>query len=191
MNWPYTYMCPLSPESPDHPPISLPTPAPLGCHRAPTLGPLHHTNSHRLSDFYMVMYMFQCYSLKSSHPHLLPLSPKVCSLHLCLLCRPACGIVVTIFLVVQLLSHIRLFVMPWTVACQTFLSFAMSWSLLKLMSIESVMPSNHLVHCHPLLLLPSIFPSFRNFLLSQFFESGDQSIGASASALVLPMNIQD
>ena len=112
---------------------------------------------------HMVMYMFQCYSLKSSHPHLLPLSPKVCSLHLCLLCRPACGIVVTIFLVVQLLSHIRLFVMPWTVACQTFLSFAMSWSLLKLMSIESVMPSNHLVHCHPLLLLPSVFPSIRVF----------------------------
>ena len=107
--------------------------------------------------------MFQCYSLKSSHPHLLPLSPKVCSLHLCLLCRPACGIVVTIFLVVQLLSHIRLFVMPWTVACQTFLSFAMSWSLLKLMSIESVMPSNHLVHCHPLLLLPSVFPSIGVF----------------------------
>ena len=47
---------------------------------------------------HMVMYMFQCYSLKSSHPHLLPLSPKVCSLHLCLLCRPACRIVVTIFL---------------------------------------------------------------------------------------------
>ena len=102
---------------------------------------------------HMVMYMFQCYSLKSSHPHLLPLSPKVCSLHLCLLCRPACGIVVTIFLVVQLLSHIRLFVMPWTVACQTFLSFAMSWSLLKLMSIDRWMDKKAVIHIHNGILL--------------------------------------
>ena len=51
----------------------------------------------------------------------------------------------------------------WTPACQTSLSFTISWSLLKLMSIESVMPSNHLVLCHPLLLLPSAFPSIRVF----------------------------
>ena len=69
------------------------------------------------------------------------------------------------------------------------LSITISQSLLKLMSIESVMPSNHLILCHPLLLLPSIFPSIRVF--SWFFESGDQSIGVSASASVLPMNIQD
>ena len=61
--------------------------------------------------------------------------------------------------VVQLLSHVRLFVTPWTVACQASLSFTISWSLLKLMSIKSVMPSNHLILCPPLLLLPSIFPS--------------------------------
>ena len=54
-------------------------------------------------------------------------------------------------------------VTPWTVALQAFLSFTISWSLLKLMSIESVMPSNHLILCHPLLLLPSIFPSIRVF----------------------------
>ena len=54
-----------------------------------------------------------------------------------------------------------------------------------------VMPSNHLIFCHPLLLLPSIFPSIRIFPMSQFFTSGGQSIGASASASVLPMNIQD
>ena len=65
--------------------------------------------------------------------------------------------------VVQLLSHVRLFATPWTAACHTSLSFTISWSLLKLMSIESVIPSNHLVLCHLLLLLPSIFPSIRVF----------------------------
>ena len=64
---------------------------------------------------------------------------------------------------VQSLSHVQLFVTPWTAACQAFLSITNSQSLLKLMSIESVMPSNHLILCHPLLLLPSIFPSIRVF----------------------------
>ena len=64
---------------------------------------------------------------------------------------------------VQLLSHVRLFVTPWTAARQASLSIATSWSLFKLMPIESVMPSNHLILCHPLLLLPSIFPSIRVF----------------------------
>ena len=64
---------------------------------------------------------------------------------------------------VQLFSHVQLFVTPWTAVCQTSLSITNSWSLLKLMSIESVMPSNHLILCRPLLLLPSIFPSIRVF----------------------------
>ena len=64
---------------------------------------------------------------------------------------------------VQLLSHVQLFVTPWTAGCQASLSFTNSQSLLKLMSIESVMPSNHLILCHPLLLLPLIFPSIRVF----------------------------
>ena len=64
---------------------------------------------------------------------------------------------------VQSLSHIRLFVTPWTAAHQTSLSIINSWSLPKLISIESVMPSNHLIFCHPLLLPPSIFPSIRVF----------------------------
>ena len=64
---------------------------------------------------------------------------------------------------VQLLSRVRLLVTPWTTARQASLSIANSQSLLKLMSIESVMPSNHLILCHPLLLLPSISPSFRVF----------------------------
>ena len=62
-------------------------------------------------------------------------------------------------IVLQLLSHIQLFVTPWTAAHQASQPFAISWSLLKLMSIESVMPSTHLILCHSLLLLPSIFLS--------------------------------
>ena len=65
--------------------------------------------------------------------------------------------------VAQLLSHVQIFVTPWTAAQQTSLSFNNSQSLLKLMSIETVMPSNHLILCRPLLLLPSLFPSIRVF----------------------------
>ena len=70
------------------------------------------------------------------------------------------------------------------------LSITNSRSSLKLMSIESVMPSSHLILCHPLLLLPSIFPASASFPVSQFFTSGGQNIGVSASTSVLPMNIQ-
>ena len=96
-----------------------------------------------------------------------------------------------LFSSVQLLSRVWLFGTPWTEARQASLSITTSQNLLKLMSIESVMPSNHLILCLPLLLLPSIFPSIRSFLMSQFFPSGGQSTGVSASASVLPMNIQD
>ena len=65
---------------------------------------------------------------------------------------------------VQSLSHVRLFATPWTAASQASLSITSSWTLLRLMSIEAVMTSNHLILCHPLLLLPSIFPSIRVFL---------------------------
>ena len=64
---------------------------------------------------------------------------------------------------VQLLSHVQLFAIPWAAACQASLSITDSWSLLKLMSIESVMPSNHLILCCPLLLPSSVFPSIRAF----------------------------
>ena len=67
---------------------------------------------------------------------------------------------------VQLLSSVRLFVTPWTAACQASLSLTNSWSLLRLMSIESVMSSNHLILCCPLLLLPSIFPSLFQWVTS-------------------------
>ena len=65
--------------------------------------------------------------------------------------------------VVQSLSHVQFFVTPCTAACQASLSFTISWSLCKLMSIELVMPSNYLILCHPLFLLPSIFPRVRVF----------------------------
>ena len=71
---------------------------------------------------------------------------------------------------VQLLSHVQLFATPWTAACQASLSNTNSWSLLKLISIELVMPSNHLILCCPLLLLPSIFPSIRVFSNESLFR---------------------
>ena len=69
------------------------------------------------------------------------------------------------FSLVQLLSRVPLFVTPWTAACQASLSITNFWSLFKLMSIELVMPSNHLILCRPLLLLPSIFPGIHTKLL--------------------------
>ena len=93
--------------------------------------------------------------------------------------------------VFQSLSHVQLSVTPWIAACQTLLSFTISWSFLKLMSIESVMPSNHLIFCHPLLLPLQSFPASGSFQMSQFFASGGQSIGVSASTSAFPMNIQD
>ena len=92
--------------------------------------------------------------------------------------------------VFQSLSCVWLFVTPWTAAHQASLSIINSQSLLKLTSIELVMPSNYLIICCPLL-LPSIFPNSGVFSMSQFFTSGGQSIGVSASTSVLPMNTQD
>ena len=71
---------------------------------------------------------------------------------------------------VQLLSHVQVFAAPWTAACQASLSIINSRSLLKLMSIELVMPSHHIILCHPLLLLPSIFPSIRVFSNESFLR---------------------
>ena len=91
---------------------------------------------------------------------------------------------------VQFLSRVWLFATPWTAACQASLSITNSQSLLKLMSIESVTPSNHLILCCPLLLLPSIFPSIGVFS-NESVSPGGQSTGVSVSASVLPMNSQD
>ena len=92
---------------------------------------------------------------------------------------------------VQSLSCVRLFVTPWIAACQAYLSITNSRSSLKLMSIESVMPSSHLILCHPFLLLPQSLPESGSFPMSQLFAWGGQCIGVSALASVLPVNTQD
>ena len=92
---------------------------------------------------------------------------------------------------VQLLSRVWVFVTPWTTARQASLSTTNSQSSPKPMSIESVMPSNHLILCHPLLLLPSIFPSIRVFSNESALHIRWPNIAVSASTSVLPMNIQD
>ena len=90
-------------------------------------------------------------------------------------------------------SRVWLFETPWTATRQASLSITNSQNLLKLMSIESVMPSNHLLLCQPFSSCLLSFPASGSFSVSQFFDSSGQSIGASPSASmsVLPMNIQD
>ena len=101
-----------------------------------------------------------------------------------------CGL----FIVVQLLNHVRLFATPWTAACQASLSFTISLNLLKHMSIESVMPSNHAILGRPLVIPFSSclqsFPASGSLPVSWPFASGGQSIRASALASVPPMKMQ-
>ena len=92
---------------------------------------------------------------------------------------------------VQSLSPLGHFVTPWTAARKASLSITTFPSLLKLISIKSVMLSNHLILCHPLLLLPSMSLTSKSFPESQLFASGGQSTRTSASASVLPVNIQN
>ena len=92
---------------------------------------------------------------------------------------------------VQLLSRVWLFATPWTAARQASLSITNSQSLLKLMSIESVMLSNHLILCHPLSSRLQSFPASGSFPMSQFLALNGWSIGVSAAASVFPINIQD
>ena len=144
-----------------------------GCRAALTncsswLGP-HHMLSQALAGSYWV-------------PGCLGLSEP--SFHPCWKSRPLYSVVV------QSLSCVQLFVTPWTAALPATLSFTIFQSLLKLMSIESVMASNHLILCCPLLLLPSIFPSIRVFSNKLALRIRWPKYGASASASVVPMNIQ-
>ena len=92
---------------------------------------------------------------------------------------------------VQFLRHVWLFATPRTAVCQASLSITSSQSLLKLISITLVMPSNHLILCRPLLLPLQFFPTLGSFPINQFFTAGGQSVGVSASASALPMNIPD
>ena len=91
---------------------------------------------------------------------------------------------------VQSLSNVQLFVTPWTTAFRASLSITSSWSLPKLMSIELVMPSNHLILCRPFSFCPQSFPASGAFPMSQFFATGGQSTGASALASFPPKNTQ-
>ena len=91
--------------------------------------------------------------------------------------------------VVQSLSHVRIFVTPWAAACQASLSFTIFQSLCKLTSIESVMPSNHLILCRPCLLLPSVFRSIRVFSNESALRIRWPSTGASASVLPVSLKI--
>ena len=91
----------------------------------------------------------------------------------------------------KLLSRVQLFVTPWTAARQVSLSITNSQSFLKLMSIESMMPSSISSSVIPFSSCLQSFPASGSFPVSQFFTSGGQSIGVSASASILPMNIQD
>ena len=92
---------------------------------------------------------------------------------------------------VQSLSRVWLFVTPWTEAGQASLSITNSRSLPKLMPIESVIPSNHLILCHPLFSCLQSCPASWSFQMSKLFTSGGQSIGVSASTSVLSMNTQN
>ena len=95
-----------------------------------------------------------------------------------------------IVVVVRSPSHVQLFATPWTAARQASLSLTISQSLPKFMFIAWVMQSSHLILWHPLILLLLIFPSIRDFSMSRLLASDDQNTGASASASVLPVNIQ-
>ena len=95
--------------------------------------------------------------------------------------------ILKIVAVVQSLTCVQLLATPWNTACQASLFYLLC--LLRFMSLESVIPSNHLILCHPFFSCPQSFPTPGSFPVSQFFASGGQSIGASAP--VLPMNIQD
>ena len=97
---------------------------------------------------------------------------------------------VLVFSSVQSLTRVRLFATPWPAAHQASLSITNSWSLHKLMSIESVMPSNHLMLCRPLL-LPSVFPSIRVFSSESALRIRWPKYWSFILVSVLPMNIQD
>ena len=115
-----------------------------------------------------------------SYPHASKMQPSV-----------ACYTSLSSVQFFQWLSHVRLFVTPWTAACQASLSITNSQIFFKLLSIESVMPSKHLILSCPLLLLPSTFPSIRAFSNESVLHIKWPKFRAFASASVLAMNIKD
>ena len=141
-----------------------------------------------ISQFiYLTTYLSTCPSIHSSS---LSIHPSTFYIFIYLFVYQSIYLSVSVFSSVQSLSHIWLFVTPWTAARQASLSITNSWRLLKFMSIKSVISSNHLILCHHLL-LPSIFLSIRVFSNESVLHIRYQSTGISASASVLPMNTQD
>ena len=126
---------------------------------------------HDITDMINVIRIYNFYNMISWNINLSDIYFKYFSLSL----------IVCVAVVFQSLSRVWLFVTLWTAAHQASRSITISQSLLKPMSIQLVMPSNHLIFCRPLLLLPSIFPSIRVYSKFQLFTSGGQSTGASAS----------
>ena len=145
----------------------------------------------RLREVYFSLHcIFWAYSLKFFSPaslqfQILHIFQDSAHVYISLLLR-----LILIFSSVQSLSHVLLSGTPWTAACQASLSITNSQSSLRLMSIESVMPSSHLILFCPLLLLPPIPPSIMVFPMSQLFVWGGQSTGVSALASFLPKNTQ-
>ena len=141
---------------------------------------------HRVQNFWLVFFsqLFIKGQFRYPYPHWFPQTLLWFSGFICL--SLAFGDIQ--FSSVQSLSCVWLFATPWTTAHQASLYITNSRSLLKLMSIGSVMPSNHLILCYPLSSCIQSFPASGSFLKSQFFTSGGQSIGASVSSSVLPMN---
>ena len=116
--------------------------------------------------------------------------PNLHLLHLLYHLEASPGRYFSSFVVVQLLTCVWLFAIPWTAARQASLSFTVSQSLLKLIFIESVMPSNHLILCHPLLLLHSIFLIIRVFFNESALRIRWPNYGSFSFSIVLPMYIQ-
>ena len=119
-------------------------------------------------------------TIKSIKPHTMDMIPSWDSAY-----------VITVVAVVQSLCHVQLTATTWTTACQASQPITSCQSLLKLLSIELVIPSNHALLCHPLLLLPQSFPASGSFLMSRLFTSGGQRNDTSASASVLLRDIQE
>ena len=140
-------------------------------------GSVHVCFLNLLSSYHCLSSTFEHYIIQSSKfkqiwLHLLDNHSHLYSIFTFFNILVLISIEVLIVVVVQSLSHVRLSVTPWSVACQASLSFTISLSLLKLMSIESVRPSNHFILCCPLL-LPSIFPSTRYLSVNRLSASGD------------------
>ena len=154
------------------------------------LNKFHNFNVLIYTFYHFFSYLFPC----QFQLHLISYN-NISNFHYLNLCNTqlklALDSLVLLLVVVHSLSRVGLFATPWTAACQASLSLTISQSLLRLMSIESVMPSNHLILCRSLHLLPSIFPSIRVFSNELALCIRWPKYWSFSLASVLPANIQD